>query len=234
MNRYINALSYWRALNCKPLKIYFERWLNKAGKNYFPFMNSAVRYYLAAYNAVAFLFWVAYLFRFVQSGFGLESTGMLLLNIAQGLAVLEILHTVFKWVKSPVGSTVAQVGSRLLVVVALNLFYRQLPLPPLTQAGIIIVSFAWGITEMVRYSFYFLSLFQQQPFALLWMRYTFFIVLYPLGVTGEWFILFHPFISNGWTLSLYAILLAALFIAYGYYFPVLYGYMWKQRNTKLP
>jgi hypothetical protein len=207
--------------------------VEQSRKNYFALMKPAIKNYLAIYNVVAFIFWALYLLQFVFSGFQLTGTGMLLLDIAQGLAVLEILHTLLKWVKSPVGSTVAQVGSRLLVLIAINIFYRQLPLPPLTQVGIAIVSFAWGITEMVRYSFYFLSLFGRQPYALLWMRYSFFIVLYPLGVTGEWFILFHPFISAGWVLNGYAILLAGLFIAYGYYFPVLYGYMWQQRKIKL-
>lgn len=196
-------------------------------------MNSGVRYYLAAYNAIAFLFWTAYLFWFIQSGFVLNETGLLLLNIAQGLAVLEIVHTVLKWVKSPVGSTAAQVSSRLLVLVALNLFYTEIDLVTLTYTGLCIVSLAWGITEMVRYSFYFLGLFNLQPYALLWMRYSFFILLYPLGVTGEWFILVHPFIKNGWAFSLYAVALLGVFASYVYYFPVLYGYMWKQRKSKL-
>jgi hypothetical protein len=202
-------------------------------KNYFPFMNSGVRYYLAVYNAIAFLFWSAYLFWFIQSGFVLNETGLLLLNIAQGLAVLEIVHTVLKWVKSPVGSTAAQVSSRLLVLVALNFFYAEINLVKLTYAGLCIVSFAWGITEMVRYSFYFLGLFNLQPYFLLWMRYSFFVLLYPLGVTGEWFILVHPLMLSSWKLSFYAIALAVIFASYVYYFPVLYGYMWKQRKIKL-
>ncbi|MCW5909011.1 MAG: protein tyrosine phosphatase-like domain-containing protein [Chitinophagales bacterium] len=196
-------------------------------------MKPFVRNYLALYNAAAFVCWVLYLVHFAKSGFTLTERGMLLLNIAQGLAVLEIVHAILKWVKSPVGSTIAQIGSRLLVVVLLNFFIREPALPQLTQAGIVIVSLAWGITELVRYSFYFLSLFNRQPYILLFMRYTFFIVLYPLGVTGEWFIFFHPLISNGITLSIYTFAILFIFIAYMYYFPVLYGYMWKQRNTKL-
>lgn len=196
-------------------------------------MNNTVKYYLAAYNLIAFVFWGLYLGSFLLNGLRLTETGLLLLNIAQGMAVLEILHAALKWVKSPIGSTIAQVSSRLLVLVLINLWVREAALPQLTQAGITIVSLAWGITEMVRYSFYFLSLFKVEWYPLLWMRYTFFIVLYPLGVTGEWFILFHPLVRDSFTFNLYAAFLLVLLLSYAYYFPVLYGYMWKQRKAKL-
>ena len=44
---------------------------------------------------------------------------------------------------------------------------------------------AWTLTEVVRYSFYLFALIGEVPYAIQWCRYTFFIVLYPLGVTGE-------------------------------------------------
>jgi very-long-chain (3R)-3-hydroxyacyl-CoA dehydratase len=194
-------------------------------------MKNSIRYYLATYNFTAFVFWLAYLIVFDMSGFMLTDTGLLLLNIAQGLALLEIIHTILKWVKSPVLSTTAQVFSRILVLVLINVFVRQ-PLLSITQTGIIIVSAAWGITELVRYSFYFLSLFDLQPRWLLWMRYTFFIVLYPLGVTGEWLIIVSP-LTVHFSFSLYAAMAAVLAISYLYYFPVLYMYMWKQRKARI-
>jgi very-long-chain (3R)-3-hydroxyacyl-CoA dehydratase len=192
-----------------------------------------IKYYLAAYNAVAFIFWMLYLISFIASGFVLSKTGLLLLNIAQGLAVLEILHAILKWVKSPVSSTIAQVTSRLLVVVLINVFINDQSLSAVISKGIFICSLAWGITELVRYSFYFLSLFGKQPYALLWMRYTFFIVLYPLGVTGEWFILAAPLVVHGISFNAYTVFLVISFASYAYYFPILYGYMWKQRRAKL-
>ena len=195
-------------------------------------MNNTIKYYLAAYNLTAFIFWLVYLIVFASSGFALTNTGLLLLNIAQGMAVLEILHAAVKWVRSPVGSTAAQVFSRILVVVLINVFIRQGQLASITQTGIIVVSIAWGITELVRYSFYFLGLFDKQPKALLWMRYTFFIILYPTGVTGEWLIIASPLIIH-FTLGLYAVMVAVLVVSYIYYFPVLYMYMWKQRKARI-
>jgi very-long-chain (3R)-3-hydroxyacyl-CoA dehydratase len=199
----------------------------------FKIMNNTIKYYLAGYNLTAFIFWLAYLIVFAGSGFMLSRPGLILLNIAQGLALLEILHTIFKWVKSPVLSTAAQVFSRILVVVLIDYFtYSYGPLWPITKNGILIVTIAWGITELVRYSFYLLSLFDKQPKWLLWMRYTFFIVLYPLGVTGEWLIIITPLFMF-FSLRLYTVMLVVLAISYLYYFPVLYMYMWKQRKARL-
>ena len=206
-------------------------------------MKNTLKYYLAGYNLVAFLFGAAYLLYFIASGLRLDPFGVILLDIAQGLALLEIIHAIFKWVKSPVLSTAAQVASRILVVVLIN----KLPVfgsitwditaghgySFMLLLGVIVVSFAWGITELVRYSLYFLSLVDLQPRWLLWARYSFFIVLYPCGVTGEWLIILSPIVALHFPLNAYSIFAIFLFGSYAYYFPVLYGYMWKQRKVKL-
>ncbi len=42
---------------------------------------------------------------------------------------------------------------------------------------------AWTVTELVRYSFYtFQAASWAAPYALVWLRYSLFIVLYPIGV----------------------------------------------------
>ena len=209
---------------------------------YCPLMSNAIKYYLSAYNLIAFVFWAVYIISFVTGGFVINSHSMLLLNIAQGLAILEVIHALLKWVRSPVGSTLAQVASRLLVVLFINVF-RTIPVwDAVLIPAIIIVSFAWSITELVRYSLYFLSTFKVQPEWLLWARYSFFIVLYPLGVTGEWLVFITPVIMGGVFAHPgdvltgfygYRIFVLILFISYVYYFPVLYRYMWKQRKAKL-
>lgn len=50
--------------------------------------------------------------------------------------------------------------------------------------------FAWSVTEVIRYTFYFLSLLHIDIYALNWCRYTFFLVLYPLGAGSEAFLSF--------------------------------------------
>lgn len=49
---------------------------------------------------------------------------------------------------------------------------------------------AWSVTEVIRYPFYFLSLLNIDVYALNWLRYTLFLVLYPLGAGSEAFLSF--------------------------------------------
>ena len=114
-------------------------------------MQKSIKNYLAAYNLIAFAFWAAYLLSYITSGLQMNSLNLLLLNIAQGMAVLEVLHALLKWVKSPVVSNAAQVSSRILVLVFINLFIQTYAAVTIFDIGVKGVSFAWGITELVRY-----------------------------------------------------------------------------------
>lgn len=49
---------------------------------------------------------------------------------------------------------------------------------------------AWSLTEVVRYPFYFLALLGIDLYAINWLRYTLFLVLYPLGAGSEAFLSF--------------------------------------------
>jgi very-long-chain (3R)-3-hydroxyacyl-CoA dehydratase len=44
---------------------------------------------------------------------------------------------------------------------------------------------AWSATEVIRYSFYGFTLLGKIPSWLLWLRYTTFYLLYPIGATSE-------------------------------------------------
>lgn len=196
-------------------------------------MITNIRFYLSAYNFLALAMWLLFFIQFLSAGCSLNTTGVLLLNVAQGMAILEIVHALLKWVKSPIGSTAAQVFSRLFVLLLINLFIHHNPLLHWTRTGIVIVSFAWSVTEIVRYSYYLLLLYKHEPRWLLWMRYSFFILLYPIGVSGEWMIFLTPIVEEGISFNLYNMVIGGTLVAYLYYFPVLYGYMWKQRKQKL-
>lgn len=208
-------------------------------------MKPGQKYYLLAYNGIAFLAWLSYGICYLAK----NDLAIPLLIIAQGLAILEVLHAATGLVRSPIGSTAAQVASRLLVVVLLLLFISDEE-QYWHYIGLMVVTVAWTITELVRYSFYFLGLLGREPRWLLWMRYTFFIILYPLGVTGEWLIILSPLIAYGFTATspesfwhtgatfqmphlYYSIFVGFLALSYIYYFPVLYRYMWHQRRKKL-
>ena len=51
---------------------------------------------------------------------------------------------------------------------------------------------SWSLTEVVRYAFYATSLLSQHdvPYLLLYLRYTTFYVLYPLGASSEAFLIY--------------------------------------------
>ncbi|VDN06505.1 unnamed protein product [Thelazia callipaeda] len=103
------------------------------------------------------------------------------LKIFQTAAILEILHAALGFVRSPVVTTAIQVYSRVsLVWLILNkAISTQLCL------GVLFILIAWSVTEVVRYSYYGLSLINAVSKVHTWLRYSLFIVLYPLGVVGE-------------------------------------------------
>jgi very-long-chain (3R)-3-hydroxyacyl-CoA dehydratase len=78
---------------------------------------------------------------------------------------------------------------------------------------------AWSITEVLRYSYYVFSLLPSReiPYPLVWLRYTTFYVLYPLGAGSEAFLNYSTLpsgspvpstmkavIGRGWLLTDYA------------------------------
>src|SRR6187402_1985849 len=71
---------------------------------------------------------------------------------------------------------------------------------------------AWSITEVIRYSYFALSLSGYTPKPLVWLRYNTFFVLYPIGILSESYLIwaatedamhFNPLFAYG----LYTILL---------------------------
>lgn len=148
---------------------------------------AVVTVYLVSYNVVLALgwSWVGFktLVHFAQRGThaGLYETVHVPLKVFQTAAVLEVAHCAAGLVKSNVALTAAQVYSRVF------LLWGVVASVPQTQNGVGVPMFlvAWTVTEVVRYSFYWMSLLGMLPYIVQWCRYSFFILLYPLGVTGE-------------------------------------------------
>ncbi|KAE8542320.1 hypothetical protein D1P53_001094 [Cryptococcus gattii VGV] len=105
----------------------------------------------------------------------------------QTLAVLEVVHAVLGWVRSPVGTVASQVASRLWTVWGV-----VEAAPEITHGHPLFTTmlFAWSLTEVIRYSFYALSLLSISAPVLNYLRYTTFIPLYPLGASSEAFLSF--------------------------------------------
>lgn len=166
-----------------------------------------------------------------------------ILQICQTAALLEIFHALCGLVRSNWLLTAFQVYSRVF------LLWGVIWSVPETQHGPAVAMWlsAWTVTEVIRYSFYFFSLLPGDvPYPLVWMRYTFFIVLYPVGVSGEllsiWRALIQVRLSQMYSLDLpnpynisFNYYYYLLFIALSYLpvFPQLYLHMFKQRKKVL-
>ncbi|KAJ3412887.1 hypothetical protein HDV05_008751 [Chytridiales sp. JEL 0842] len=172
---------------------------SKKVKKALPF---ALRLYLILFNSISALGWwyitAITLVNLVQNfdfshpvksferGFWKSSymlVGQVVLYV-QSLAALEILHAALRFVPSPLLTTTMQVFSRLTLV---WFIVNEHPFPQVTTSwAYTTMVVAWGVTESIRYLYYALNLVGvKDVYALVWCRYTFFYVLYPLGAFSE-------------------------------------------------
>lgn len=108
--------------------------------------------------------------------------------------------------------------------------------------------FTWALTDAVRYPFYALNLYRKCPLWLKQMRYTNFLVQYPLNVLAEnlyvFLVLFPACVSRGALLRL-RIPIIDMYVHYGYVyvvskvlydnlrFPTSFKSLWYQMQMKL-
>lgn len=143
--------------------------------------------YLAAYNGVQAVGWGYILIQSVshlllnKSPVGLWNSHGTSLLIFQSLAALEVLHCFVGLVPSNYIVTGMQVFSRLFQAWAILFSVKEIQNAPTVP----VVLLAWGLTETVRYSYYFANLISESPRFLTWCRYSLFLGLYPMGVFGE-------------------------------------------------
>ncbi|XP_020281835.1 very-long-chain (3R)-3-hydroxyacyl-CoA dehydratase 2 [Pseudomyrmex gracilis] len=207
--------------------------------------------YLALYNLVQTLGWSYILYNLILHYVDSSSTGSLwekeklFLNIFQNGAVLEIVHASVGLVSSNIILTTFQVFSRVMVVIGV------LQATPYTYAvaspGFPLAILAWSITEIIRYFYYFANIVGFVPYIVVWLRYTTFIILYPIGVTGELLcfyaaVMYASANPTAWSYALpnsmnftfsYLYLLIIVMVAYIPLFPQLYLHMFAQRRKML-
>ncbi|OWF44679.1 very-long-chain (3R)-3-hydroxyacyl-CoA dehydratase 2-like [Mizuhopecten yessoensis] len=149
--------------------------------------DSLSKIYLVAYNVAQIMGWSAIMLAICNHWVTNKSVTRVyedvapLLNIFQTAALLEILHCALGLVRSNVVLTAFQVFSRIFLTWGIAYSIPEIQ----TTVGVFMFIFAWTVTEIVRYSFYFSGLLGMVPYPLQWCRYTFFLVLYPVGVSGE-------------------------------------------------
>eukprot|EP01056_Protomagalhaensia_sp_Gyna25_P003281 Protomagalhaensia_sp_Gyna_25__3280@NODE_297_length_4017_cov_72_141780_g229_i0_p2_GENE_NODE_297_length_4017_cov_72_141780_g229_i0NODE_297_length_4017_cov_72_141780_g229_i0_p2_ORF_typecomplete_len229_score22_89PTPLA/PF04387_14/1e02PTPLA/PF04387_14/6_5e52_NODE_297_length_4017_cov_72_141780_g229_i0151837 len=148
-----------------------------------------VRYYLIAYNAISWLLWIRISLDLIHASIttrqGRAARFPLIggqVKFAMTLALAEIAHAAFRIVKSDPFTTTVQVLSRLHLVYIV----WQLVEETHGYASTYAVCAAWSLAEIIRYLYYVLQLVSPEvPFAMKWLRYSAFMVLYPVGIVGE-------------------------------------------------
>jgi len=167
----------------------------------------AKKAYLVLYNAASASAWVIVLLRVVSTLLQHRDPAYVapavdsFARTTQTFAVMEILHALtgtsspsptptetkltpspsLGVVPAPVFTTIMQVFSRLVLVWGI-----AQPFPELTpSAWYSSMLVAWATTEVVRYSYFVLKQFEAVPGWLNWLRYSGFLVLYPVGISSE-------------------------------------------------
>ena len=203
--------------------------------------------YLILYNFLQLCGWSCFFFgvtNYLINSKSLQeiySNSHLILECCQYGAFLEIIHSIIGIVKSSIFATSIQIIGRIIIVVILQFFQSAV------SQGYFLIYFAWSIVEIVRYTYYIMNLLQKDffkfniPYILIWCRYSFFVVLYPIGVSGEMITVwnakkdFNKYIlyqTDKYTFTV-ADLIYPIWIFYIPALIYLYGYLFKQRKKVL-
>ncbi|XP_022756591.1 very-long-chain (3R)-3-hydroxyacyl-CoA dehydratase 2-like isoform X1 [Durio zibethinus] len=164
-------------------------------------MSQLLKLYLFAYNSLQAFGWTISLFRILASFVATDSVNGAyasagdLICLLQTCAFLEVVHGAIGIVPSGVLFPLMQWGGRTHFLLAI---VRQID-EVQEFSAVFIAFFAWSLTEVIRYSHYALNIYGSCPSWLTYLRYTTFIVLYPLGLApGEMWLMFQalPFIKE--------------------------------------
>lgn len=208
--------------------------------------------YLFGYNATQVVGWSYILYQLANYYFlagpefraktTLWDYTKLAVIVFQNAAAVEIINAALGLVKSNPVITTFQVLSRMMVVIGVVMATPTAKVSP----GLPIALFAWAVTEIIRYGYYALNIVKLVPHLVIWLRYTTFIGLYPIGVTGEllcfWWAQSYARTSKIWSTEMpnswnatfsYFYLLWIVMLLYIPLFPQMYLHMFAQRRKIL-
>ncbi|KAI6685682.1 hypothetical protein NL676_031595 [Syzygium grande] len=202
--------------------------------------------YLFAYNSLQAFGWSVSLFRILsgvavaRSVNGAYASAGELVCLLQAAACMEVLHGALGIVPSGVLFPLMQWAGRAHFLLAIVRRISEIQESP----SVFITFIAWCLSDVIRYLHYALNCLKCCPPWVTYLRYTTFIVLYPLGVApGEMWLMFQalPFIKKT---DLYADFFSsipfnyydfvrALLLVYPFLWFKLYLHLFKQRRSKL-
>ncbi|CAL4901150.1 unnamed protein product [Urochloa decumbens] len=202
--------------------------------------------YLVCYNSLQALGWSIALLRLVaclahplsvHSAYAVAGD---LICLLQTSAILETVHAAIGLVPTTPLLAFLQWGGRTHFVLAI---VRQIPEVQISPS-VFITFMAWSISEVIRYSQYALTTLKVCPSWLTYLRYTAFIMLYPIGVgPGEMWTMYQalPYVKKRnlysdffkkFSMSYHSFLVGVL-VCYPFLWLKLYMHVFKQRKSKL-
>ncbi|KAH8894911.1 PTPLA-domain-containing protein [Thozetella sp. PMI_491] len=192
--------------------------------------------YLALYNSMSALLWSVVLGRVVAVTYIRGSTALVPVAVntwtrnTQTLAVMEIVHAITGVVPAPFFTTVIQVFSRLVLVWGISYPFPQLNSSPWYSSMLL----AWSSTEVIRYLYFAFKQFGWVPYSLHWLRYSSFLILYPIGISSEVVMMASAVLGPAETLGWwYPYAISAIILSYVPGSFILYTHMLKQRRKQL-
>ncbi|KAF2881857.1 hypothetical protein ILUMI_24321 [Ignelater luminosus] len=207
--------------------------------------SNSIKLYLIVYNLIQTVSWSILLLRLINhdSNVWNGKTSNLYqyvkwpLLFSHILTILEIIHVVVNIVPSNIITTIMQVclrGSVACIIIPMSIAAQN-------SIGLPIALHAWAVAEVTRYSYYTFNLLGFVPYLLTWLRYSVFIVAYPVGAMGELICIYvtqkqlnETNISNSSNVStVYRYILYVSTILLIPVFPKLYMHMLKQRRKVL-
>ncbi|PIG88289.1 hypothetical protein AARAC_005941 [Aspergillus arachidicola] len=192
---------------------------------------SPKRAYLLFYNAISTILWLRILLA-VLTTHDPASTYTTLepwTRWTQTLAVAEILHSAAGLTRSPVFTTFTQVFGRSVQVWAINYAFPVITAHSWAYPAMLL---AWSAADTVRYSYFVVMLAGiPMPAVLKWLRYSLFFILYPIGISSEWWLMYHA--ANATSSLVVAGIFYFFLVLYVPGTPMMYKYMVKQRRKTL-
>ncbi|KAL4778385.1 tyrosine phosphatase-like protein [Aspergillus varians] len=193
--------------------------------------SSTSKAYLPLYNAISALLWLRILLTLFTSHFSpsIYTTIEPQARWTQTLAVVEILHAATGITRSPVFTTFTQIFARSVQVWAIDYAF---PVTTAKSPAYLAMLFAWSTADTVRY-FYFAVLLTGSPVPriLKWLRYSLFIIFYPIGIAAEWWLMY-----RATTVTTNVLVVGIFYFFLGLYAPgsvMMFSYMLKQRRKTL-
>ncbi|KAF2450452.1 tyrosine phosphatase-like protein [Karstenula rhodostoma CBS 690.94] len=189
--------------------------------------------YLTFYNAVFAALWsaigiTAFIFVFLGSSKAeIFREVEPLARWTQTLTLIEIVHAGVGIVKSPVSTTAIQVLTRCIQV---WMIWWCFPSSTASSDAFFVLVLVWAAADAIRYLYLALNLHRKASKSLVWLRYTMFYPLYPVGIGAEWWLMYRsvvPVRKVNAALPYVWYFLLALYVPGAY---TMFTYMVKQRT----